>query len=133
MRTRTSTGWGTSRGSVFATALTLSWGRLGGVIPAGAGRGDGPPLFFEIKANLTQAQVATLARAQVFGLQPGIESLSTRHLRLMRKGTDLIHNVAALKWSREQRVKLLWNLLCAIPGEEAADYDEQIALIAKIP
>ncbi len=47
----------------------------------------GVTLFYEIKANLKREQVELLRDAGVAALQPGIESLSTPVLRLMRKGT----------------------------------------------
>ncbi|MDQ3786372.1 MAG: RiPP maturation radical SAM C-methyltransferase, partial [Actinomycetota bacterium] len=43
-------------------------------------------IFYEIKANLTRAQVKGLAEAGVRELQPGLESLSSHVLRLMDKG-----------------------------------------------
>ena len=65
--------------------------------------------------------------------QQGVESLSTRLLGLLRKGSKAIQNLAALKWCREQGVTVAWNMLCGIPGERIEDYEEQIALMAKIP
>jgi radical SAM superfamily enzyme YgiQ (UPF0313 family) len=45
-------------------------------------------LFYETKANLTKEQVRAFRDAGVIELQPGIESLSTPILRLMRKRRD---------------------------------------------
>ena len=42
-----------------------------------AGRSRPPQLFYETKANLTKPQLRRLARAGVWGIQPGIESLDT--------------------------------------------------------
>jgi ribosomal peptide maturation radical SAM protein 1 len=119
--------------NLFATDAIMSREHLRQVMPELAGFERGPRIFYEVKANLTEADVVALGRANVVGLQPGIESLNTRLLRLMRKGTDTIHNLALLKWCRERRIALGWNLLCGIPGEEPADYDEQIALLRKVP
>ncbi|MFD0517915.1 radical SAM protein [Paractinoplanes durhamensis] len=47
---------------------------------------SGYDLFYEVKANLGRAQLRLLAQAGVRRLQPGLESLSTRVLGLMRKG-----------------------------------------------
>jgi hypothetical protein len=66
-------------------------------------------------------------------MQPGIESLSSRLLGLLNKGVTAIQNLALLKWCRERGIRATWNLLIAIPGEEALDYYAQIALFAKIP
>ena len=54
--------------------------------------------FYEVKANLSRRQVRRLAEAGVCRIQPGIESLSTRVLKLMRKGTTPLRNIQLLKW-----------------------------------
>ncbi len=92
----------------------------------------GPRVFYELKANLTEAEVVALARARILA-QIGIESLSTHLLKQMNKGTTAIRNLATLKWCRERRVPVAWNQLCAIPGECEEDYEQQIALMRRIP
>ena len=86
-------------------------------------------LFYEVKANLRRPQLRTLARAGVGVIQPGIESLSTHVLRLMRKGTSMLQNVRVLKWAHYYGVKVSWNLLTGFPGETREDYEEQAGLI----
>jgi ribosomal peptide maturation radical SAM protein 1 len=85
--------------------------------------------FYEVKANLSRQQLRTMADAGVTAIQPGIESLSTRILGLMRKGTSMLDNVRVLKWARHYDVRAGWNLLTGFPGECARDYDEQVDLI----
>lgn len=41
-------------------------------------------IFYEVKANLTREQLRTMRRAGVVSIQPGIESLSSHVLQLMR-------------------------------------------------
>ncbi|HEX8346507.1 MAG TPA: RiPP maturation radical SAM C-methyltransferase [Actinoplanes sp.] len=86
-------------------------------------------MFFEVKANLTREQLRTMHLAGIMRVQPGIESLSTNILRLMRKGSSLLINVRLLKWARYYDVRVSWNLLAGFPGETDADYAEQIRLI----
>ncbi len=86
-------------------------------------------LFYEVKANLKRAQLHTLSRAGISIIQPGIESLSTHVLRLMRKGTTMLQNVRLLKWAHYYGVKVAWNLLTGFPGESREDYEEQERLI----
>jgi ribosomal peptide maturation radical SAM protein 1 len=119
--------------NLFATDAILSRRHLAEAIPELGGFDTGPRLFFESKANLRQAEVAALRRANVRGLQPGIESLATPLLGLLRKGTDAIHNLALLKHCREHGVALAWNVLCRIPGERPEHYDAQIDLMDRIP
>lgn len=125
--------FGAHRRGLFATDTILAIEHLRHVIPALAADTDGPRLFFEVKANLTEADVRALRRARVVGIQPGIESLSTPLLGHLRKGIDAIRNVALLKWCREQGIAVAWNQLCGIPSETAEDYASQLALMERIP
>ena len=84
-------------------------------------------LFYEVKSNLTRAQLETLARAGVRRVQPGIESLSSRVLTLMRKGVRAAQNVNFLRWAQHYGIRVEWNLLWGFPGEAAEDYTGQAA------
>lgn len=92
------------------------------LFPALAARASTPPLFLEVKANLTRAQLELLRQAGVVGLQPGIESLSSHVLQLMRKGSTAIQNVNTMRWARALGIEVMWNLLWGFPGETGADY-----------
>lgn len=81
-------------------------------------------LFYETKANLKKEQVKLLRDSGVTSIQPGVESLSSHVLRLMRKGVSAIQNVQLLKWCREYGVMPAWNLLYGFPGETEEDYAE---------
>jgi ribosomal peptide maturation radical SAM protein 1 len=89
--------------------------------------------FFEVKANLKPDQLRALAEGGVRTIQPGIESLSTRILELMRKGTTSLQNVRFLKWGRYYGLNVTWNLLLGFPGERVEDYDRQVKIIRSIP
>lgn len=89
-------------------------------------------IFFELKANMSRRDLAELRRAGVTHLQPGIESLSTRILRMMNKGVDSFTNLEVLKWSKELGIQVAWNLLCGFPGETRDDYDAMAELMPKI-
>jgi ribosomal peptide maturation radical SAM protein 1 len=81
--------------------------------------------FYEVKANLTPAQLRILARAGIKNLQPGIESLSSHILSLMRKGITLLRNVRLLKWAHYYDINVAWNILTGFPGETEEDYRQQ--------
>jgi ribosomal peptide maturation radical SAM protein 1 len=87
---------------------------------------DGRPvtLFFEVKANLTRAQVQQLRAAGVSRIQPGIESLATGLLERFDKGVTALQNVFLLKCCAEHDVTPLWNFLIRAPGETRADYEQ---------
>jgi ribosomal peptide maturation radical SAM protein 1 len=86
-------------------------------------------MFFEVKANLSRDQIKALRDAGITQLQPGLESLSSNVLQLMRKGSTMLTNVRLLKWCRYYKMHVSWNILCGFPGEVDADYEEQIQLI----
>ncbi|WP_406221888.1 RiPP maturation radical SAM C-methyltransferase [Streptomyces decoyicus] len=86
-------------------------------------------LFFESKANLTREQLATLSRAGILRIQPGIESLSTHVLKLMRKGASKLINIRFLKWAAYYKIDVSWNILAGFPGETEEDYAEQLRLL----
>ncbi len=85
---------------------------------------DDITIFYEVKADLTEENVRTLARARVLRVQPGIESLATSTLKLMRKGTTAFHNIRLLKYCKRYKVVPEWNLLMGFPGEPAAVYEQ---------
>ena len=86
-------------------------------------------LFYEVKANLTRAQLQMMAQAGIRTIQPGIESLSTNVLKLMRKGSTQLVNVRVLKWARAERMRVIWTILAGFPGETDEDYLRQARLI----
>jgi ribosomal peptide maturation radical SAM protein 1 len=88
--------------------------------------------FYEVKSNLTRAQLRLLAKGGVTHIQPGLESLSTAVLRLMRKGVTAAQNVNLLRWARYYGIDVAWNILWGIPGETLQDYAQQSALVPKL-
>jgi ribosomal peptide maturation radical SAM protein 1 len=79
-------------------------------------------LFYETKANLTRADVRLLASSGVRRIQPGIESLSTPILRLMKKGVTALQNIRLLKWCVRYGVVPNWNVIYGFPGEPESEY-----------
>jgi ribosomal peptide maturation radical SAM protein 1 len=89
----------------------------------------GYEIFYEVKASLRRDQLKLMAQAGVTHIQPGIESLSSNVLRLMRKGSRAIQNVNLLRWAEYYGMHVEWNLLWGFPGETEQDYTEQAAVI----
>jgi len=93
-------------------------------------------VFYEVKANLTPDEVEALARAGVRRVQPGIESLATSTLRLMRKGTTAFTNLRFLASCAEHGVEPAWNLLVGFPGEAEEvyeKYERDLPLLRHLP
>ncbi|MFH2046392.1 MAG: RiPP maturation radical SAM C-methyltransferase [Pseudomonadota bacterium] len=86
-------------------------------------------LIYETKANLRRSQVELLCRAGVIRIMPGIESLSTRLLKLLNKGSTTIINIRLLRHCRELDMDVAWLLLMGIPGDKLEDYEAQVSLI----
>lgn len=85
--------------------------------------------FYEVKANLKREQLRTMARAGIKMIQPGIESLNSHVLSLMRKGISMLHNVRCMKWAHYYGMRVVWNILTGFPGETEEDYEEQIRVV----
>ncbi len=86
-------------------------------------------LFWEVKSNLTPLQLKTMADSGILEVQPGIESLSTHVLGLMRKGITMLKNVRFLKWANYFGLSTSWNILAGFPGETEEDYLRQRRLV----
>jgi ribosomal peptide maturation radical SAM protein 1 len=107
----------------------LDMAYLKSLLPLLADSEAGYEFFYELKANLSREQLKLLAQAGVTAIQPGLESLSSHVLRLMRKGTRAAQNVNLLRWSQYYGMHASWNLLWGFPGETEQDYTEQAAVI----
>lgn len=86
-------------------------------------------IFYEVKADLSEQEIAVLAKARVRRIQPGIESLATSTLKLMKKGTTAFQNVTFLKNCVLFGIKPFWNLLIGFPGEGAEVYRRYLEII----
>lgn len=97
-------------------------------------RKTGEPLnlFYEIKSNLTRKEAALLAAAGIAEVQPGIESFSSHHLKLMRKGTTALQQIECLKWLSAYGISVTYALIIGFPGEQPEDYTAAISLIRQI-
>jgi ribosomal peptide maturation radical SAM protein 1 len=88
--------------------------------------------FFEVKADLKEDVVRLFSQKGVTQIQPGIESLATSTLRLMRKGSSVFTNLRLLKNSVRYEVKPQWNLLVGFPGETDDVYKMYVSELHKL-
>lgn len=103
-----------------------------GLFPVMKDKGFDYQIFYEVKANLKREQVKLLKEVGVNRIQPGIESLSTPVLKLMRKGVSAIQNVNLLRWARYYEIEASWNLIWGFPEETEDDCQRQCDLIPSI-
>ena len=83
-------------------------------------------VFYEVKADLTDAELRVLAAAGVREVQPGIEALATSTLQLMKKGTTAFVNLIFLKNCLRYGIRPVWNLLLGFPRETSDVYQKYI-------
>ncbi|MFJ1671265.1 RiPP maturation radical SAM C-methyltransferase [Streptomyces bottropensis] len=89
-------------------------------------------LFFEVKANMEWADIRAVRRAGVRSVQPGIESLSTEGLRLLKKGATAFQNIRFLLGCAEFGVLPVWNILTGFPHETPESMLTQIDLLPSL-
>jgi len=94
--------------------------------------GDDYRIFYETKANLRKEHLKGMADAGIYWIQPGIENLSTHVLALMDKGCTALQNIRLLKWAREYKMTVSWNLLYGFPGETLDDYEAIYDLVPSL-
>ncbi|MFI5021530.1 MAG: RiPP maturation radical SAM C-methyltransferase [Alphaproteobacteria bacterium] len=81
-------------------------------------------IFYQIKPTLDFDKLKKMKEHRIDSLGPGIESLLTKHLTMMRKGTTASRNIALLRNCKELGIEAKWNHLVALPNDSAADYEE---------
>jgi ribosomal peptide maturation radical SAM protein 1 len=93
---------------------------------------NGAEFFFEVKANLDHEILDVFASNNISQIQPGIESLSTPVLKLMKKGTSGILNVYALRLAEERGIRMHWSILFGFEGELLDHYRHQVEVSRRI-
>lgn len=88
--------------------------------------------FYEIKVNLKKHQLQLMRDAGIRSVQPGVESLSTYILKLMRKGTTALQNIRFLKWAAQYEIKPLWNIIYGFPGEPPEEYTKMANIMKSL-
>lgn len=97
------------------------------LVPAIKGRDYN--VFYETKANLKPEEVKALSESGIRWIQPGIENLDTRMLKLMRKGVTAWNNIRLLRSCRQYGVRLSWTILCGFPGEDDDWFTEMAEIL----
>lgn len=118
--------------NIQMTDNILDMGHINSLMPALAELQWDLRLFYEVKANINRDQILRLRQAGVLSLQPGIESLSSHVLSLMRKGSNMLINLRLLKWSQYYGMDAHWGILMGFPGETEEDYKKQLDLVPLI-
>jgi ribosomal peptide maturation radical SAM protein 1 len=107
---------------MFVVDNILDMNYLSSLLPKIIESGYDLRMQYEIKSNLRGEQLKTLFDAGLVNVQPGIESLNSRVLKLMDKGVTGHQNVRMLRDAATTGLSVAWNYLYGFPGEEDADY-----------
>ena len=89
-------------------------------------------LSYEVKSNLTPADIRVLAASGIRELEAGIESLSTPSLKRMKKGVTALQNIQTLRLARQHDLSVTWRQLSGFPGEQWDDYSHLPKLIPNL-
>jgi ribosomal peptide maturation radical SAM protein 1 len=101
---------------------------LEGLFEMLAGLGKDLRLFAEIRANTSLNELLAMAHAGMQEVQVGVEALSSRLLRKIRKGTSAIQNLEIMKHCESPSLpRLNSNLILEFPGSDQMDVDETLA------
>ena len=87
---------------------------------------------YEVKSNLTPADIRVLAASGIRELEAGIESLSTPSLKRMKKGVTALQNIQTLRLARQHGLSVTWRQLSGFPGEQWVDYSHLPKLIPNL-
>jgi ribosomal peptide maturation radical SAM protein 1 len=83
-------------------------------------------LFAEIRATTPPEELELMRAAGMRKVQVGIEALSTRLLRKLRKGTTAIQNIETMKHCEALGIANLSNLILHFPLSDAQDVEETL-------
>lgn len=89
-------------------------------------------IHYEVRPSISRSQLKEMRRGGLFSVQPGVESLSTHILKIMRKHTTGMRNLELIKWCTYYGIHNFYNILVRFPGETVEDYRIQSDVIAKI-
>lgn len=89
-------------------------------------------IYIQVRPDLGKKELKSLKSTGVQRIEAGVETLSTRILDLIGKGTTGLKNIAFIRWCHEVGIEPVWNLLWAFPGEPEDAYDSMARLVPLI-
>jgi len=117
---------------LFATDTIIDSKYFTELLPTMAGRYPKVRFAYEVKAPVTREQMRAIANARITHITVGVESLSTRILRVMGKGTTALQNIHCLKVAAEAGVHVGWQHLIGFPTETLDDYMLALKLMSRL-
>lgn len=83
---------------------------------------------YEVRTKMSEQEMKALANANILFPQPGIESLSTKSLKLMKKGASAFDNIIFLRNCVELGLYPIWNNLFGMPDTDYTEYDDEMTI-----
>jgi ribosomal peptide maturation radical SAM protein 1 len=83
-------------------------------------------IFCELRANTRPEALKAMRDGGVHEVQIGVEAISTRLLKKLRKGTTAIQNLELMKWCEALGLVNLSNLIVYFPGSDQTDVEETL-------
>jgi ribosomal peptide maturation radical SAM protein 1 len=83
-------------------------------------------IFTEVRASVSRGQLMAMRSAGVTQVQIGVESLSSRLLRKLNKGTTVIQNMEIMKHCEQLGIRHHSNLILGFPGSDTDDVAETL-------
>jgi radical SAM superfamily enzyme YgiQ (UPF0313 family) len=81
--------------------------------------------FVETRAGVLKCEDYTNLKDAGFNeIQIGVETFSPNYLKKINKGVKVIDNIAALKFCKENKIKVNYNIITNYPNEEQIDFKE---------
>lgn len=114
---------------VAMTDNVMPHGYFKSLLPRMAGELPPHSIFYEQRPNLSLRHILALKDAGITSIQPGIEALSSRLLRLIGKGVEAWQNLMLLRHARAAGIQVWWNLLWGFPGDQMEAYEETLGII----
>lgn len=118
-----------SKNKFFAVDLIIPRDFVTTLLPDIISRGHNWEIFYEIKSSISKKDLISFSQAGIRWVQPGIENLQGDMLKLMKKGVTPSHNIQLLKWCKTLDVKVVWNIIVGLPGEQLDFYDQILSVI----
>ncbi len=89
-------------------------------------------LFWEMRPNVTESDIALLRSIGLFYAQTGLESLSTQELKYIGKGTTAVNNIAVLRHCATYRIHVVWNFLYGFREDHRSWYEEAMQIMPRL-
>ncbi len=96
------------------------------IFEALAAQGRDYSIFAEIRAVHSKGELAIMKRGGLDSLQVGIEALSTRLLKRLKKGASTIQNLYLMRCCAELGIDLQANLIICFPGSSEREVEETL-------